>query len=194
MEAHIMVSIWRFSYGVPKGGLSAWDLAWLKEADTGKPPPHMTQRHKRYREFIKKHVTDKPIRQMREKIKRYKYYDFSHKEYATPENYKDLMKAIENSVLPGCPYPHIRKCSYCNQEYIAEYHISKYCCDYCRESTKQDKIRKMKTLQRQKNCPVCGKEFKAKRSDAVYCSVKCRVKAHRKRKTDKNVSNKGEHE
>lgn len=37
-------------------------------------------------------------------------------------------------------------------------------------------------------CKQCGSEFEAKRSDAVYCSVQCRVTA--KRVTDKSVTDK----
>ena len=37
-------------------------------------------------------------------------------------------------------------------------------------------------------CEVCGREFEAKRSDAKYCSAKCRVKAKRLSVTDGELS------
>ncbi|CRY92880.1 hypothetical protein SynWH8103_02166 [Synechococcus sp. WH 8103] len=33
------------------------------------------------------------------------------------------------------------------------------------------------------SCPVCGKEFRPKRSTARFCSTTCRVKAHRTKLT-----------
>ncbi len=38
-----------------------------------------------------------------------------------------------------------------------------------------------------KTCPICGTEFAPKRSDAVYCSAKCRVAAARSRQKKKTT-------
>lgn len=38
-----------------------------------------------------------------------------------------------------------------------------------------------------KICPICGTEFTPKRSDAVYCSAKCRVSAARNRQKKKTT-------
>lgn len=38
-----------------------------------------------------------------------------------------------------------------------------------------------------KTCPICGTEFTPKRSDAVYCSAKCRVSAARSRQKTKTT-------
>lgn len=38
-----------------------------------------------------------------------------------------------------------------------------------------------------KTCPICGTEFAPKRSDAVYCSAKCRVAAARSRQRKKTT-------
>jgi hypothetical protein len=38
-------------------------------------------------------------------------------------------------------------------------------------------------LDRTRSCERCGEEFTPKRSDARYCSVRCRVAAHREKKT-----------
>ncbi|MCI0712567.1 MAG: DUF2116 family Zn-ribbon domain-containing protein [Chloroflexi bacterium] len=38
-----------------------------------------------------------------------------------------------------------------------------------------------------KDCPICGKEFKPRRSDAVYCSARCRVAASRERQRERTT-------
>ena len=38
-----------------------------------------------------------------------------------------------------------------------------------------------------RTCPICGTEFTPKRSDAIYCSAKCRVSAARNRQKKKTT-------
>ena len=38
-----------------------------------------------------------------------------------------------------------------------------------------------------KECPICGIEFEPKRSDAVYCSARCRVAASRERQRERTT-------
>jgi len=40
---------------------------------------------------------------------------------------------------------------------------------------------KRKVEQQPRACAACGKKFKPRRKDAVYCSLRCRVAMHRRK-------------
>ena len=56
-----------------------------------------------------------------------------------------------------------------------------YCSDACRKATRAKAKREAyrPAANQPKTCACCGAEFKPARSDARFCSVRCRVAAHR---------------
>ena len=138
--------------------VSAWEWAWLKETVTGVCCVQLNTTHKRYREI----VTDTAWYQLTLTCKRY----------------DELVKTLETSWGWWVK----KTCSYCNQEYLA-YRTGAmhrlYCSPYCNMSARREREKARLELTRQKTCAYCEVPFNAKRSDAIFCSGKCRVAAHR---------------
>ena len=61
---------------------------------------------------------------------------------------------------------------------ICNFH--KYCSDACCKSAEQKRTEERKSAHHSEHiCKVCGKSFSSKRTDAQYCSNKCRQKSYR---------------
>lgn len=70
----------------------------------------------------------------------------------------------------------VRRCPSCGVLFLprsyAEGRPQRYCCDQCQmEST----IRTSNPQNKTKTCQHCGESFATSRSDAKYCSARCRV-------------------
>lgn len=83
-------------------------------------------------------------------------------------------------------------CEHCGKEFSPK-RTAKYCSSSCRaRASDKRRMGLPKPPPPPKptiivTCPVCGKEFSPKRKDGVFCSDKCRVKAHsRKTALSKN--------
>ena len=83
-------------------------------------------------------------------------------------------------------------CKSCGREMVSGTDICKHC--------KRDRVRQMNAARSRRyryraglvkhrfieTCPVCGKEFRPKRSTARFCSSRCRVASHRAAKEAKD--------
>ena len=77
------------------------------------------------------------------------------------------------------------ECSRCGRAMVADDGV----CRYCKRDAQRRQSATRSRLYRRRHgivkdrfldtCPVCGKEFRPKRSTARFCSTTCRVKAHR---------------
>ncbi len=97
------------------------------------------------------------------------------------------------------PYEHytweVRKilCGGCHQFFYTRIHAKKYCNNATCGRIANYRHQREKRLQARQNrmCPICGKSFTPKRSDAKYCSNTCRQKAYRQSVTVKPAGQNG---
>jgi hypothetical protein len=84
----------------------------------------------------------------------------------------------------------IWQCHVCGGDYInvgGNYHLRAFCSNDCQRNkynqTRQAQRAKFRPSRAReqitRDCEACGVEFNPARADAKYCSVKCRVAAHR---------------
>jgi len=93
--------------------------------------------------------------------------------------YRELLDYLRRGVLER------KRCTFCGREYLAHYRGAKhrrYCSIRCRNDAYIERRRRRREKARNRVCRYCGREFKARRCDARYCSTGCRVAAYRRRK------------
>ena len=82
----------------------------------------------------------------------------------------------------------VGRCLHCGETFLRGYRVSaRVCSNRCARERERQRAREWakanyqpreRTLHRTK-CEQCGETFKAVRADARFCSVRCRVAAHR---------------
>jgi endogenous inhibitor of DNA gyrase (YacG/DUF329 family) len=86
------------------------------------------------------------------------------------------------------PWPYSRgkaKCQHCGcQFYWVPNRRSRYCSDQCANAVRSAAFVKARSEARaaaraNRKCETCGKPIKAQRSTMRFCSIRCRVAAHR---------------
>jgi predicted nucleic acid-binding Zn ribbon protein len=84
-------------------------------------------------------------------------------------------------------------CSECRRPIYSLRHLIclVVCSEDCNRARQTKLAKKLRFDRRIKvhRCEVCGTEFKATRSDASFCSVKCRVSSHRQRRQKVSTEN-----
>lgn len=86
-----------------------------------------------------------------------------------------------------------RRCNECNRKYSARRVNSKYCSARCRQRVRRARraasagitvtVQQEYRFMHHKQCVVCMKRYFASRIDSKYCSIRCKQKAYRKRKS-----------
>lgn len=99
-------------------------------------------------------------------------------------NNQDTLKAWYQKKISGEePDLAVRKiiCKGCGREFYTQIATKKYCLySLCGNRGYQKELTQRRHEARKDMvCPVCGKTFTPKRSDAKYCSNACRQKAYR---------------
>jgi predicted nucleic acid-binding Zn ribbon protein len=98
------------------------------------------------------------------------------------ETYDALLAAYEERRVEVLPVAH--SCGVCGRELSHDKRSSaRFCSDGCRWLHHNRKRRSHLTLSgaRRKNCEVCSSRFFPRRTDARYCSAKCKQRAYRGR-------------
>ena len=73
-----------------------------------------------------------------------------------------------------------RHCRQCDRPIYGWYKRTSHCSAECTLKTQYQRMSEEKArLRKERPCPHCGETFKPKRSDARYCSTRCRVAAFR---------------
>ena len=80
-------------------------------------------------------------------------------------------------------------CTYCGRSFYqwkktGSGRVTKYCSARCRNDSYMARRKARHDLLLNKSCSVCGSEFTAKKTDALYCSNACKQKAYRMRHID----------
>ena len=73
-------------------------------------------------------------------------------------------------------------CEWCEQEFVTtREHVAKYCSEECQLEAANDRHsgRYTKIERATAACDCCGDDFEQARSDAKYCSPRCRVAGNR---------------
>lgn len=60
--------------------------------------------------------------------------------------------------------------------------VTDNCSQRCQNDAYLKRRKQRKALEKEKICSICGKQFTAKKRDAMYCSDACKQKAYRQRK------------
>jgi hypothetical protein len=113
-----------------------------------------------------------------------------------PKLWRPLLRALNQDRKPGeheltMPLPELswgrQTCRHCRGEFYRAHNIGgvvAYCSDRCATIVHQAAVSKSRSEQRAleragRTCKTCGKPITAQRSTMRFCSVKCRVAAHR---------------
>lgn len=77
-------------------------------------------------------------------------------------------------------------CAECGSEFYCRtesYHTGrKYCSNRCANDAYIYKRNTQRVAARNKICPICGKQFQAKRRDSIFCSSACKQSKYRQSK------------
>jgi predicted nucleic acid-binding Zn ribbon protein len=83
-----------------------------------------------------------------------------------------------------------KNCLVCGRQiYISSTRHLTVCSEDCARARQTKRAKELRLARRIKvyRCRVCGAEFEAARSDASFCSVKCRVSSYRRRRRKVNI-------
>lgn len=86
-----------------------------------------------------------------------------------------------HNVVKMRPRSHVRKCSLCGQQFLAENEKREYCSVSCSSKAK------MQEFNVERTCSLCGEHFYAKNPAAIFCSDECSRKATRDREQAKRT-------
>jgi endogenous inhibitor of DNA gyrase (YacG/DUF329 family) len=105
--------------------------------------------------------------------------------------WKPLLRQLGNAKLPEYGF-RLRECWQCERQfYTTRFYFGHYCSDRCqslayaparaaqRAAMVKAKSKARAAARADRECETCGKPIEAKRSTMRFCSVKCRVAAHR---------------
>lgn len=94
---------------------------------------------------------------------------------------------------PPTRMPDSRRCAVCGQTFKPKACNTKYCCFECARKANAERARNRRRSQKQgaavktapdgtpkeRPCTICGKVFKPKAHNGLYCSQECREAAHK---------------
>lgn len=89
--------------------------------------------------------------------------------------FQALAELLDSSRAPAME---THKCEHCGKGFAANRRL-KYCSPACGIAARNAKRPKVARPNHSVVCQCCAEVFDAKRADAKYCSLKCRVAAHR---------------
>ena len=135
------------------------------------------------KEFIKTHSTQLYCsKECSQQIRKIKSKIYAHTTYKNKRLQEIGRETWRNE---------IRKCKFCNSEFVPHMNIKIFCSDKCTRDFSKNKKRP-KFIPELKICPECNKEFESKNRINTFCSTKCYNK-HREKQLKINAINKTKH-